>query len=521
MSRTHSLTTAAVVALLGTACRPSAGEGHEGGHAHEAAALSVTSFAARTQLFAEFEPPVAGRDGKMAAHLTRLDGWKPLTEGKVTLLVTGGAAEQRFVATGASSPGIFRLAPRIDGTGKRRLALTIATAEGSDTHDLGEVEVFADEHAAAHAGGGEEEPAGLIPFLMEQQWKTEFGLSVAEPRPLRASVTASGLLRPRSDGEAHVTAPVAGRLVTAGAAWPRVGMQVQRDQVLAVLAPRLGADVDPATLELAVSRARVALELAQRERERAEALLAEQAVPERRVAEARAAETVAVEEHAAATRRLAQFQGTQRAGGGDAAGRIELRAPVSGLVVAVASAPGAFVAEGQELLHVVDVDRLWLEVAVPEADVGRLGRPAGAAFTVDGFERRFELPPGKAGAPIAIGGLVDPQSRTVPVVFEVPNPGRELKAGMFARARVFTGEARTALAIPASAVVDDGKQEVAYVIVSGEAYQRRPLRLGVRDGDLVEVLEGLSPGERVVSKGAWQVRLAAAGGALPAHGHVH
>jgi RND family efflux transporter MFP subunit len=521
MSRPTRLATA-MAALLLAACRPASKEGHEGGHAHEAAALSVTSFAARTQLFAEFEPPVSGKEGRMAAHLTRLDGWKPLTEGKATLLVTGGAAEQRFETTGAASPGIFRLKPRIDGTGKRRLSLTIATAEGSDTHDLGEVEVFADEQAAARAGGGGgEEPAGLIPFLMEQQWKTEFGLAVAEPRPLRASVAASGLLRPRSDGEAHVTAPVAGRLVTAGAAWPRVGMQVRRDQLLAVLAPRLGADVDPATLELAVSRARVALELAQRDRERAEALLAQQAVSERRVAEARAAEMVAAEEHAAATRRLAQFQGTQRAGGGDAAGRIELRAPVSGLVAAVASAPGAFVAEGQELFHVVDVDRLWLEVAVPEADVGRLGKPAGAAFTVDGFEKRFELPPGKGGAPVSVGGVVDPESRTVPVVFEVQNSGRELKAGMFARARVFTGEARSALAIPASAVVDDGKQEVAYVIVSGEAYQRRPLRLGVRDGDLVEVLEGLSPGDRVVSKGAWQVRLAAAGGALPAHGHVH
>jgi multidrug efflux pump subunit AcrA (membrane-fusion protein) len=117
--------------------------------------------------------------------------------------------------------------------------------------------------------------------------------------------------------------------------------------------------------------------------------------------------------------------------------------------------------------------------------------------------------------------VVDPQSRTVPLVFEVPNPGRALRAGMYARVRVFTGQARKALAIPASAVVDDGKQEVAYVLSSGEAFERRPLKLGVRDGDLVEVVEGLAPGDRVVSRGAWQVRLAAAGGALPAHGHVH
>lgn len=519
MSRTHL---AALAALLVTACRPGAKSEHaEGGREHGAAPLSFTHFATRTQLFVELEPLVAGKEGRMAAHLTRLADWKPLTEGKVVATLSGGAAEERFEVTGPSSPGIFRPAPKPGAAGKRRLAVSVTTAEGTDVHDLGEVTVHPSADAAAHAAAEEPERAGLIAFLMEQQWKTEFSMALVAEQPLRGSVAANGSVRPRSDGEAHVTAPVAGRLVTAGASFPRVGQEVRRDQLLAVLAPRLGADADPATLELAVTRARLALELAQRERERAEGLFSQQAVAERRVVEARSAEAVAVEEHAAATRRLAQFQGTQRASGGGAAGRVELRAPVAGVVAAVAAAPGAFLAEGQELFHVVDLDRLWLEVLVPEADVGRIGTPSGAAFTVDGFAQAFEVAPRKGAAPVAFGGVVDPQSRTVPLVFEVPNPGRALRAGMYARVRVFTSQTRKALAIPASAVVDDGKQEVAYVLVSGEAFERRPVRLGVRDGDLVEVVEGLAPGERVVSRGAWQVRLAAAGGALPAHGHVH
>lgn len=519
MSRTQL---AALAAFLLAACRPGAKPEHpEGEHAHEAAPLSFTRFAARTQLFVELEPLVAGKEGRVAAHLTRLSDWKPLTEGRVIATLTGGPAEERFEVSGPSSPGIFRPAPKPSAAGKRRLAISVTTSEGTDVHDLGQVTVHESAHDAAHGGSEEPEREGLIAFLMEQQWKTEFGLAEVAERPLRASVAANGSVRPRSDGEAHVTAPVAGRLVTAGASFPRVGMEVRRDRLLAVLAPRLGTDADPATLELAVSRARLALELAQRERQRIEGLFAEQAVAERRVVEARSAEALALEEHAAAVRRLAQFQGTQRATGGDAAGRVELRAPVSGVVAAVSVAPGAFVAEGQELFHVVDLDRLWLEVLVPEADVGRIGTPAGASFTVDGFARAFEVAPGKGAAPVAFGGVVDPRSRTVPLVFEVPNPGRALRAGMYARVRVFDGQARRALAIPASAVVDDGKQEVAYALVSGEAFERRPLRLGVRDGELVEVLEGLLPGERVVSRGAWQVRLAAAGGAIPAHGHVH
>ena len=61
---------------------------------------------------------------------------------------------------------------------------------------------------------------------MEQQWRTDFGTAAAEERPLRPSVVANGVLRPRSDGDAHVVAPVTGRLVSVRAdasrtwAWP-------------------------------------------------------------------------------------------------------------------------------------------------------------------------------------------------------------------------------------------------------------------------------------------------------------
>jgi RND family efflux transporter MFP subunit len=309
--------------------------------------------------------------------------------------------------------------------------------------------------------------------------------------------------------------------VTAGTAFPRVGTEVKKDQVLAVLAPRLSGDADPSTLDLAVSQAKVKADYARRDRERLEALLAQQAVPERRVVEARHAETLAAGELAAASRRVAQFQGTQRVSGEGATGRIELRAPVRGVVASVGVAPGAFVEEGRELFHVVDLDRLWLEVQVPEADIGRIGKPSGASFEVEGIDGRIDAGASSGGRLVAFGGVVDPQTRTTPLIFEIPNRGRALKAGMYARVHVATGREVKAVAIPASAVVDDGKQEVAYVQVNGEAYERRPLRLGLRDGDLVQVVEGLSPGERVVTRGAWQVRLASAAGALPAHGHVH
>ena len=511
--------TAVVLLLLVTACRPGAKGEHA--HASEGRVESFTHFGASTELFLEFEPLLAGQETKMAAHLTRLSDWKPLADGRVTVTLADGDRNENFEVPGPATPGIFRPSPKPASAGRRRLTLAVASPSGTDVHDLGEVVVHASREAAAAAAAPEPERSGQIAFLMEQQWRTDFGVAAALERALHPSVVANGVLRARSDGEAHIVAPVTGRLVADGGTFPHVGMAVRKDQVLAAIAPRLGAEADPATLEAAAGQARVRLELARKEQERLEALYAQQAVPERRVAEARAAASVAQEESAAASRRLSQYRGTQRATGEGATGKVELRSPVAGVVAAVSMAPGAFVEEGKPLFHVVDPDRLWLDVQVPESDIGRIGKPSGAWFEVQGFEAPYAVNPKTGGKVVAFGGVVDPQTRTTPLIFEVANPGRALRVGMFARVHVVAGREVKGLAIPVSAVVDDGKQEVVYVLASGEAFERRPVRLGVRDGEWVQVLEGLAPGERVVSRGAWQVRLAAAGGALPASGHVH
>ncbi|MBA2539049.1 MAG: efflux RND transporter periplasmic adaptor subunit, partial [Deltaproteobacteria bacterium] len=86
---------------------------------------------------------------------------------------------------------------------------------------------------------------------------------------------------------------------------------------------------------------------------------------------------------------------------------------------------------------------------------------------------------------------------------------------------IATGTPRKALAIPEVAIVEDGGRSVAYVMVEGEAFERRPLRLGIRSNGWIEVREGVAVGERVVTKGAYEIKLASASGAAPAHGHAH
>ncbi|MDP3214632.1 MAG: efflux RND transporter periplasmic adaptor subunit, partial [Deltaproteobacteria bacterium] len=96
-----------------------------------------------------------------------------------------------------------------------------------------------------------------------------------------------------------------------------------------------------------------------------------------------------------------------------------------------------------------------------------------------------------------------------------------LPLGAFVRAHLIVGEAVRAVAVPAGAIVDDGSQRVVFVQVEGEAFERRVVRLGDSDNGYVAVTDGVRAGERVVTRGAWSVKLAASGGAVPAHGHSH
>lgn len=490
------------------------GRGHDA--IDERPALSFTHWTEASELFIELPALVRGQESACAAHLTKLPAFAALAEGRVTVVLRGDGPEERFESQAPTVPGIFRPVARPASVGKRKLLVEVRADGFSADHDLGEVTVYENLAAARAAIPEKPEIAGRISFLKEQQWPIEFGTALAAERPIRPSLRATGVVRARSDGDVVVTAPVAGRVASAGRAFPRLGDRVGVDDQLAVLAPRLEA-ADLASLELAVRSAELEQRYAQREQERLEALRAEGAVPERRVLDAVHAADSAKASLTTAQRRLEQFSRLQRtAGRGE--GVVQLRAPLAGTVTAVHGAPGGFVEAGTPLFRVTDTTQLWLEARVAEADVPRLGTPRGAEFFVEGIDSPIEL---SAEALVARGQVLDPLSRTLELIFAVDNAGARFAVGAFARALIATGDERPALAVPATALVDDNGTFVVFVQVEGEAFERRVVRVGIRDRGHVEVLSGVSAGEHVVTRGAWSVKLAASSGSVPAHGHAH
>jgi multidrug efflux pump subunit AcrA (membrane-fusion protein) len=145
-----------------------------------------------------------------------------------------------------------------------------------------------------------------------------------------------------------------------------------------------------------------------------------------------------------------------------------------------------------------------------------------AGIEVPGTPRQFRAITGEGrGHWVSLGLEVDLATRTVPLIYEVANADGALRIGQSVDLFVTTGRAEATLALPAEAILEEGGRPIAFVQLGGETFAKRELTLGLRDEARVQVLAGVQEGERVVTRGAYAVKLAAMSSAIPAHGHAH
>ncbi|MPZ20679.1 MAG: efflux RND transporter periplasmic adaptor subunit [Luteitalea sp.] len=485
----------------------------------ESPTLDVTHWTEKTELYMEHPPLVAGHTVLFAVHLTTLADFKPVTAGRASVEFTPERRGSPTTLTGPkpSRPGVFRVEGAPPAPGRYRCALILDAPDLTDRHDLGVVTVFADERAAtADAEKQSSDDPTAIAYLKEQQWTNDFATAPVREAALRMSVRAPATVHPLPGGEAIVAAPAAGRLTAD--VLPPIGGRVRAGQVLARLEPRLATGADRATLAAEVAEAQAALEAARVEQQRAERLLEERAVPARRVEDARRATNVAEARLDAAEARLAQRDETLRSGGGAAAGNaFALRAPIAGRLAEVMATLGASYDEGTPLFRIVRTDRVTLEVQVPAADVAVARQAAGLVLEIPGLAKPLTLEPSQ----VHDAGVIDATTRALPLKIDIENPGEHLLVGQSGTAVLFTRKQLRVPAIPPAAVLREAGRPYVFVQIGGELFARRFIEIAARDGDLVGIGNGVAPGERVVTRGAYEVQLASTATGLPAEGHVH
>ena len=169
------------------------------------------------------------------------------------------------------------------------------------------------------------------------------------------------------------------------------------------------------------------------------------------------------------------------------------RSPLAGYVLRKDALEGKYVTPGTELYTVADLSRVWVLAEVYERNLAHVQVGQSASLSVDALPGRdFD------GKVAFVYPVLSPKTRTLRVRLEFDNPELALRPGMYGKVRVQT-RSREALSVPDEAVVDAGQHQYLFVLHEGGHFEPRLVRPGQRSGGFVEILSGVSAGERVVT----------------------
>ncbi len=186
---------------------------------------------------------------------------------------------------------------------------------------------------------------------------------------------------------------------------------------------------------------------------------------------------------------------------------VTVPSPADGLVITRSVNPGQVVNSGQELFVVTDLGTVWVIGDLYERDFPRVRVGSQATVTVP------SAPDGKTQGRVAyIDPRVDPATRTAKVRVEVSNRSGDLRLGMFVTVAFQTNATEHVTVVPRAAVQTIGDRSVVYVPADSDEgkFVERRVKLGARSGEFVQVLEGLKPGDKVVTEGSFFLRAEAA-----------
>ncbi len=460
--------------------------------------VAVTQWTNQMELFMEYPVLVENEPGRFIIHLTILDGFQPVRAGSVKLVfVSTDGKTHEIEDLQVLREGIFAPSVDLPQPGPYEFVLTYDGPEVREVFHIDDFVVYS--AAGAIPADADEGITDEISFLKEQQWKIPFATAVAEVREVKRAVWAIGEVLPSPSAYAEIIAPVDG-IVQIGAqgnlALP--GSAVRRGDVLVTITPPAQGDGWVAS--------RLAFEQAKRDYERAQRLKDLDAISEREF------ELIRNEFQA----RKARFKSIADGGNVDA---LTLTAPISGKIIEWNVRPGQLVRSGDKLMAVVDPSVVWLKVNVYENDFRTLGRPVGAFINANDGTGGWSLTENDMRL-LTTGGALDPATRTIPVLLEVDNQSGRLTINESTPVELYSSEGNSAIAVPKTAVYPDDGIDVVFVQTGGESFEKRHVTLGPHHEGWVSILDGLRPGERVVSRGGYHVKLASTSAEI-GHGHAH
>ena len=317
-----------------------------------------------------------------------------------------------------------------------------------------------------------------------------------QPKSFRQVIKASGEVQAAQGNESTIVANVAGvvsfqRSVTEG-------MQVGKGATIMTISASKLQDGDPA------ERARIAYEAAKADFDRASRLVESQIVSQK--------EFNAIKEKYENAKVAYEAIAKNQTKSG-----VAVSAPMGGYIKNLLVKEGDYVAVGQPLATVTQNNRLFLRADVSERYYKYLNGITSANFKTPYDNQVYELE-ALNGKLLSYGKSAG--SFYVPVTFSFDNKG-DIIPGSFVEIYLLSKDMEDSIVLPVEALTEEQGLYFIYIQKCEESYKKQEVKLGASNGKEVQILSGIQPGDRVVVKGAYHVKLAAVSNALPAHCHEH
>jgi membrane fusion protein, heavy metal efflux system len=464
--------------------------------------LSYTLYSDSLELFVEFKPLVVGAESNFATHLTLLrERFIALEEATVTLTLM---IEDKIFTTNTlqpSSPGIFRiqLSPSISGFGD--LSFKIQTKNFTDEISIKNIKIYENEVTALKEEIKDAE-GDEVTYLKEQAWKTDFAHTTVKRQVFYNIIKTSGQILSAPGDEVVVTAKASGIVLFTGNK-SIIGSEVNTGTSLFTIS---GGDLTQDNLDANYKNLKANYEKSKLDLNRAEELIIDKIISEREYQDIKLRFDNAQTAYNVITKSY-----TSKGQG--------ISSPIKGFVKNIFVSEGQFVEVGTPLATISQNKKLVLQAHVSQRYFNKLPEISAANFkTMDG-ERVYNT---KAlnGKVISYGKSLTPNSPFIPITFEIDNIGNIIP-GSVVEVYLQSLPIEDAIVVPLNCLIEEQGLFFVYVQTGGESFVKKEVKLGASDGLSVQILSGIEIGERIVTKGAFQIKLSSAAGTMPAHGHEH
>ncbi len=494
-----------VLAFLASSCNNKAEDPHEhnadGSHiGEEIPRIDHTIWTDKTELFVEFPALIVGNPSRFAAHFTILDKHQPVREGSVTVSLIKGDKGLRNSVDAPSSPGIFSHVIQPKETGTYQLVFELKTPEYSDKITIDDVTVYANSDDAIKALGTAEEDES-ISFLKEQAWKIDFQTAPVVSDKIYDVINTSGVWMP-SSGSVKSLAAKSNGVVDFKLKNLTEGTAVKKGQLLMSLNSQGLASNN---LSTEIANARANFEQAKSEYERKQELYNSKIIPKSEFERVESNFSIAKSNY-------------QSLASGVSDGSKEIRAPFDGFVKNIAVSNGDYVEQGVALVSIATHQSKVLKAELAPNYGLTMENVQGIWYQTK--DAQWKNVTDAEGSILSIGKNVERENPLISV-FALVNADVDMPEGSLTPVQIAMGYATQNTMIPVNALLEDYGSYSVIVQLSGESFERRPVKLGKQNGENVEILQGLEVGEVVVTTGAYQVKMASMSGSTPAHGHDH